>query len=349
MKRSAVISSSSMTHGIGAYARRLFSLGLFDDLYLFKVSTSVSEKGYEKVVRSPFSSKFLYQAHVFSSFYLPSRWGKAVSEMERVHFASPDWFQLAKYNGDCYGTVHDLIPLQFPQYHSPYFRLYFRKGLSRASLLKGVVAVSKATADSLLDVFPDLRVTVIHQWTDDDFRPRDKEEARRKLGLPLDKKVVLSVGRDSPTKNLGIIPPVVNALGYFLLRIGGSSSIRERVHEAVFLERVPQELMPYYYNAADALVAPSLAEGFDYPVAEAINSGISVVASDIPVHREIMKGGGHLVDPQDAEGWADAVEKAAQKRDDWSFLEGYYRGERAKREYERFYGSFRWGPLLGRG
>jgi glycosyltransferase involved in cell wall biosynthesis len=41
------------------------------------------------------------------------------------------------------------------------------------------------------------------------------------------------------------------------------------------------------YAAAVALVHVSLDDGFSYPVVEALSFGIPVVASDIPVHREV--------------------------------------------------------------
>jgi len=336
----AVVSASPFTHGIAAYAFRLYSLGFFDELVLFKGSSRVSEEGYERVLKSPLKGTLLVAAHTYLSFYFPSRWGEWVSKAGMVHFTSPDWFHLAKYNKNCYGTVHDLIPLQFPQYHSAYYVHYFRKELESARLLKKVVAISDATKEALLGIYPDLEVARIHQWTEDEFRPRDRYEARKRLGLPGEKKIVLSVGRDSPLKNLKVLPAVMNELEDFLLvRVGGMGSVGApfKKGNVKVVMGVPRELMPLYYNAADVLVAPGLAEGFDAPVMEAINSGISVVASDIPVHRELTRGRGYLVHPEDAEGWAKAVERAAGERADWSFLGDYYRAKRAKEEYAKLY------------
>jgi glycosyltransferase involved in cell wall biosynthesis len=49
---------------------------------------------------------------------------------------------------------------------------------------------------------------------------------------------------------------------------------------------VPDELMPFLYAGADALVFPSLYEGFGMPVLEARTCGARVVTTDIPELRE---------------------------------------------------------------
>ena len=45
----------------------------------------------------------------------------------------------------------------------------------------------------------------------------------------------------------------------------------------------------HYYKHAKALIWPSLAEGFGLPIIEALHQGLPVLASDIPIHREVGK------------------------------------------------------------
>jgi alpha-1,2-rhamnosyltransferase len=47
--------------------------------------------------------------------------------------------------------------------------------------------------------------------------------------------------------------------------------------------------LDYYYKHAKALIWPSLAEGFGLPIIEALHQGLPVLASDIPIHREVGK------------------------------------------------------------
>ena len=61
---------------------------------------------------------------------------------------------------------------------------------------------------------------------------------------------------------------------------------------------------------ASALLAPSFAEGYDLPVIEAMSVGTPVIASDIPVHRELAPSA-TLLDPLDGPAWLAAIEAAS--------------------------------------
>ena len=57
--------------------------------------------------------------------------------------------------------------------------------------------------------------------------------------------------------------------------------------EVVELGSVPYSLLHHVYRSADIYVTPAYAESFAHPLVEAMSSGLPVVASDLPVHREI--------------------------------------------------------------
>ena len=74
------------------------------------------------------------------------------------------------------------------------------------------------------------------------------------------------------------------------------------------------------YRAARWLLAPSLLEGYDLPVAEALACKTPVIASDIPAHRDLLvQGADGLVlvpPPVRAEGgwqWPGAVARSASR------------------------------------
>jgi glycosyltransferase involved in cell wall biosynthesis len=60
--------------------------------------------------------------------------------------------------------------------------------------------------------------------------------------------------------------------------------IRDNVVE---LGTVPYHWLHHLYRACDVYAAPAYAESFAHPLVEAMASGLPVVASDLPVHREI--------------------------------------------------------------
>ena len=62
-----------------------------------------------------------------------------------------------------------------------------------------------------------------------------------------------------------------------------------------------------YLNNAAALLFPSLAEGYGLPLVEALGARVPVIASDLPVFREIGQGVPELLDPLDGPGWERAI------------------------------------------
>jgi glycosyltransferase involved in cell wall biosynthesis len=59
--------------------------------------------------------------------------------------------------------------------------------------------------------------------------------------------------------------------------------------EVVQLGTVPYESLHHLYRACDLYVTPAYAESFAHPLVEAMASGLPIVASDLPVHREICR------------------------------------------------------------
>jgi glycosyltransferase involved in cell wall biosynthesis len=80
-----------------------------------------------------------------------------------------------------------------------------------------------------------------------------------------------------------------------------------------FLGHVPYERVAQLYNTCDLFVFPSLAESFGHPLVEAMASGVPVVASDIPICREICGDAAVFFRAGDAE---DLVDKITELRRD---------------------------------
>jgi glycosyltransferase involved in cell wall biosynthesis len=57
--------------------------------------------------------------------------------------------------------------------------------------------------------------------------------------------------------------------------------------DVIELDSVPYPLLHHLHRAVDIYVTPAYAESFAHPLVEAMSSGLPVVASDLPVHREV--------------------------------------------------------------
>ena len=130
--------------------------------------------------------------------------------------------------------------------------------------------------------------------------PRITGDARRALGLPADRQIVLSVGLlDATVKRMDYVIREVAALPErpFLLLLGAESDetpdILQLAHDMLgkenFLMRtVPRGEISSYYRASDVFILASLREGFGLAYVEALAHGLPVVAHDFPVSRYLL-------------------------------------------------------------
>lgn len=77
--------------------------------------------------------------------------------------------------------------------------------------------------------------------------------------------------------------------------------------ELFHLSGVPTSELRLLYGAAEAVVCPSVWEGFDISGVEALRCGAAVVASDIAVHREILGDAALYFDPYSQAAMCDSL------------------------------------------
>lgn len=180
----------------------------------------------------------------------------------------------------------------------------------------GLVVSTEMEKDDLIGLYQASRakIKVVPAGVDLElFYPRDKDEAKQKLGLE-ENRVILYVGRIEPLKGIEILLEAVKLLedseDTRLVIVGGSleddaelerlKGLSERLGiegKVTFTGSVPQEMLPDFYSAADAFVLPSYYESFGLVALEAMACGTPVVVSRVGGLKTFIKQGetGYLI------------------------------------------------------
>ncbi len=83
----------------------------------------------------------------------------------------------------------------------------------------------------------------------------------------------------------------------------------ERGRRLFWFSDLSDHELDYCYRQCRALLAPSLVEGFNLPIVEALSRGATVLAIDLPVHREVGGNFAAYFPPTDAPRLADLIER----------------------------------------
>ena len=245
-------------------------------------------------------------------------------------------------------TLHDLIPLRFPETVSRAFRWQFRLWLARSlQVADAVICVSDATQADLAALYPDLRtpVHVVHHGVDHVEHVDDPETERwyRTLGLP--PLHVLYAGSLDARKNVGLLLDSMERLRAQgrplpLVLVGqrwfGSQAIEWRVQRLIRrgvdirrLDYQPARRLHRLMQGAGVFVFPSRAEGFGLPPLEAMRLGAPTIVSRIPAHLEVCGDAALSVAPDDAQGLTELLLRLSSSSEErlWWSQAGQRRAE----------------------
>ncbi|GEP06306.1 glycosyltransferase family 4 protein [Methylobacterium oxalidis] len=225
--------------------------------------------------------------------------------------------------------LHDLIPITHPEYGRP--RESERHRLRMETVARHAAHIVVNSADVGAQVarhiadggLPVPGITVGHLGIEPAFRPEGPR-------IDLDRPTFLVCGTIEPRKNhllllhlwrslsqeLGVGAPrlvLVGRRGWEAENIvdllDRCAAIRDSVVEVSGLST---HGLGALMRSATALLMPSFTEGYGLPVVEAAASGLPVVASDIPVHREVGGPFAAFLDPLDGPGWRRAVAELSE-------------------------------------
>jgi glycosyltransferase involved in cell wall biosynthesis len=218
-------------------------------------------------------------------------------------------------------TVHDLIPLQYPEL-SPKWKYYYLYALP--FLLKqsqGIICVSEYTKQDLVKNYrlnPDSINVVYNGYAQDLFYPQPDRAILQKYNL---NKYLLYVGDMRFYKNLSRCLEAFDSLSlkdyqfvitgkkddFFYPEIERQTAKLAAKDRIIFLDYVPTAVLPSLYSMAQALVFASLYEGFGLPVLEAMACGCPVITSKVTSIPEVGGDSVLYVDPKNVKSIAQGM------------------------------------------
>ncbi|NMB56466.1 glycosyltransferase family 4 protein [Candidatus Beckwithbacteria bacterium] len=220
-------------------------------------------------------------------------------------------------------TVHDLIPLQYPEKYPVGFKGKLRWQIQKYLLkyVKKIITDSQASKEAIISILgiKEDKIAVVYPAADKIFRKIEDEyllnEIANKYHLP--KFFLLYVGDLNWNKNVVRLAKIAIKNNLTLVVIGKQATNKniDRSHpwnqELVKFQRlayknqnlikclgfVPTDDLVGIYNLATCFVYPSIAEGFGLPILEAMQCACPVITSDQSSTKEIAQDAALLINP----------------------------------------------------
>ncbi len=213
-------------------------------------------------------------------------------------------------------TIYDLSYLYYPESYTLLSRLYYKIFLPHSiRVADRIITISQAAKKEIMKEFaiPERKIDVIYPAVDPEFKRRNKEDTQAfiKQEYSISAPFLLFVGSLIPRKNIVRIIQafhnlqqdkcklvIIGKKGWLYKPIFDTVRKLHLENKVIFTSYLKNEHLPFFYNAAEALVFTSLHEGFGIPILEAMASGCPVITSNCSSMPEVAGNAALLVDPK---------------------------------------------------
>jgi len=231
-------------------------------------------------------------------------------------------------------TVHDLVAFLFRGTHNKKAvlveKLFFKKMLKKTRFL---LAVSENTKRDIINKFhyEEDKIGVVYPSADDDFKPVEKDSLKEFIeSTKLPEKFFLAVGTLEPRKNYpnlikGFYEFLKNNKDYHLIIVGKKGWKFEGIYKLIeelklknhvhILGYLSGKSIMNLYSLAEALVFPSIYEGFGIPPLEAMKCGCPVIVSNTSSVPEVVGDAGLYINPKNPASIAGVLTKLVSNKD----------------------------------
>lgn len=147
-------------------------------------------------------------------------------------------------------------------------------------------------------------------------RPSGREKIRTELGLPKERMLLLSVGELNDNKNHSSVIRAIQGIQNLTYVIVGKGELKDKLEMLAVENSVDLRLMGFradvadFYDAADFYILPSIREGLNASLMEAMASSIPCLVGDIRGNVDLVDNeGGCLFDPYSIDEIRNAIQK----------------------------------------
>lgn len=309
--------------GIGTYLSNLLPL-VIDEFKEYRLSLLGNTQKLLKL--SWVKDKKINVVDLRSSIYSLSEQIELVRAIpqETILFWSPHYNIPLFYKGKLLVTIHDVCHLAMPEYFGGLHKQLYAKLMFKAIQNKADAIL----CDSWFTKFELERFKIpvkqpvfpIHLGIDADWASLDKGNSPCLHNNPY----LIYVGNIKPHKNLSRLLKafelIVNRIPHNLICVGkkegfitGDSQIASQTAQlegrVFFTGHVSEQVLKAYFVHADALVLPSLYEGFGFPPLEAMACGCPAIVSNVASLPEVCGEAALYFDPLKPQDIADKILK----------------------------------------